>query len=336
MAGLALLACARGSDGGGCTGEIAPGARLSCSAPGDAARPYTLVLPGDLPAGRAVPLLLVLHGGGGRPESAETMTCPDGRADHPDCLANLGRREGFASVFPSGVSGPHFARLRTWNAGGGVGDWQCVSGAACREGSDDVAYLRRVVADVAGRLPVDRRRIYAAGLSNGAAMSHRLACEAADLFAAIVAVGGGNQLAAAQGCAPVRPVAVLQVHGSADPCWPYEGGTGSCLQRDGKRKVGVAETLAGWATRNGCGAPPREEALPDLADDGMRTTRIRWPGCRAGGDVVLLRIEGGGHAWPDGHQYLPARLVGRPTRDFGNSLLWRFLADHPMRASEAP
>jgi polyhydroxybutyrate depolymerase len=38
-------------------------------------------------------------------------------------------------------------------------------------------------------------------------------------------------------------------------------------------------------------------------------TRLTWstPGCPP---VVLYRIEGGGHGWPGGPQFLPARLVG--------------------------
>ena len=38
-------------------------------------------------------------------------------------------------------------------------------------------------------------------------------------------------------------------------------------------------------------------------------TRLAWsaPGCAP---VVLYRIEGGGHGWPGGPQFLPARVIG--------------------------
>jgi polyhydroxybutyrate depolymerase len=38
-------------------------------------------------------------------------------------------------------------------------------------------------------------------------------------------------------------------------------------------------------------------------------TRLTWsaPGCPP---VVLYRIEGGGHGWPGGPQFLPARAIG--------------------------
>ena len=44
------------------------------------------------------------------------------------------------------------------------------------------------VDDIASRLCIDRQRVFAAGMSNGGYMSHRLACEASDTFAAVAPV----------------------------------------------------------------------------------------------------------------------------------------------------
>jgi polyhydroxybutyrate depolymerase len=209
--------------------------------------------------------------------------------------------------------------MRTWNAGGGRDGWQCTSGRACASGVDDIAYLDAVRAVVQARVPAESW--FATGLSNGGAMSYRLACERAGVFRAIAPIGAGNQAAAFPGCAPEAPVALLHVHGTADPCWGYEGGSTACAQRDGLRKVGVRESIvgdagiAGWATHLGCSGPVRETALPDTADDGMRSVERRHEGCAA--PLVELVVEGGGHTVPDGFRYL--RRAGPVTRDLSGS-----------------
>ncbi|RMH38227.1 MAG: polyhydroxybutyrate depolymerase, partial [Deltaproteobacteria bacterium] len=210
---------------------------------------------------------------------------------------------------------------------GGVGDWQCTSGAACASRSDDIGYFDDLHAELARIVPIDPSRVYATGISNGAAMVYRLACERPERFAAIAPVGGANQFAAAGGsCA--AGVAVLHIHGTADPCWAYGGGTAACAQKDGKRKVGVDDTLAGARVRNGCSDTCSEELLPDTADDGMTSVRVRWDGCTAA--VELVRVDGGGHTWPGGWQYFSADRVGPVTRDFdADDLFVEFFDAHP-------
>ncbi len=108
--------------------------------------------------------------------AAARTTCPTGGVGEPEYLHELGRRKGFAVVYPDGVPGKGLLKeSRSWNAGGGVGDWRCTGGRACEEDRDDVRYVRAMLDDVARRVAVDPDRIYATGLSNGGAISHRLA-----------------------------------------------------------------------------------------------------------------------------------------------------------------
>jgi polyhydroxybutyrate depolymerase len=58
---------------------------------------------------------------------------------------------------------------------------------------DDVGFIRALLADLEARQPVDRRRVYATGLSNGAMMAWRLAVEASGTIAAIAPVGRGRE-----------------------------------------------------------------------------------------------------------------------------------------------
>jgi polyhydroxybutyrate depolymerase len=298
----------------------------TCAVPGFAGRDYTLHLPPSWRAGTPLPVVLALHGGGGKKEGMGRITCAGGDTSDPSCLDAVADREGFAVVYPDGTAG---LLGRTWNAGGGTDGWRCVSGAACKDGVDDLAYFDALLDDLEAAVAVDTARIYATGLSNGAAMTHRLACERADRFAAIAPVSGANQFAAAGSCTPSRPVPVLHVHGTDDPCWSYAGGAGACLQKDGGVYVSVDASMAGWADRDGCDGGTTEEALPDLADDGTNVTRVSWGGCAA--DVQLLRVDGGGHAWPGGYQYAKVDTVGVVSEDVvASDLIWAFFAAHPM------
>jgi polyhydroxybutyrate depolymerase len=271
-------------------------------------------------------LIYAFHGGGGNRRAAASVTCPGGDRDHPDCLTAKATAAGYALVMPDGTGTRPIRNVRTWNAGGGTGDLQCVSGAACKSGVDDMAYLDDVHAELARIIPIDPARVYATGLSNGAAISHRLACERPERMAAIAPVGGNNQFAAGGGDCP-GGVALLQIHGTADPCWKFEDSTEACGQRDSKRKIGVDTSMEGWRLRNRCDPTTAEAAIDDIADDGTASTRITYENCEA--DVELIRIENGGHTWPQGDAYLGEDLIGLVAQDFdGDDAILEFFDAH--------
>jgi polyhydroxybutyrate depolymerase len=91
--------------------------------------------------------------------------------------------------------------------------------------------------------------------------------------------------------------------------------------------VSVDASMAAWAAINGCTGEPTEAPLDNPAADGLTTSRFTWPGCAA--DTELLRVAGGGHAWPGGWQYLSADTIGPVTTDFSASReAWVFMAAH--------
>jgi polyhydroxybutyrate depolymerase len=280
--------------------------------PGWPDRDYDLSLPSSLRA--PVPVLVVFHGGAGNKDNMRRLACPGGDLASPGCLDRVALAAGMAVVFPNGSNGPGGRLLgrggiRTWNAGGGQGDAVCVSGDACKRGVDDVAYVRALLADVGRRIAVDPKRVYATGFSNGAALAHRLACEAADLFAAVAPVSGENQAALAR-CDPSRPVALLVIHGTEDRCWPYAGGNGACIATG--RYVSVAETMAGWAVRNHCRGQPIRTTLPPRPGVADATSVVShdYASCAPGGALRHLEVVGHGHFWPDGHAYARPALLG--------------------------
>lgn len=287
-------------------------------------REYTLHVPAGY-TGQSLPVILALHGGGGTKEGFDRSTCPGGDPASDGCLAAMADRAGFVFVVPDGVDKPGLGN-RSWNAGGGEEGWRCTGGEACATGSDDVAYVDALLDEVRRAVRVDEARLYATGMSNGGAMSFRLACERADVFAAVAPVAGANQAGGWPGCAPSEPVPLLHQHGTSDPCWGWDGTTQLRLCRDEGRFRPVGDSFAEWLAHNGC-TGTTESALPDTADDGTHATRIEGVGCAA--ETVLLRIDGGGHAWPGGWPYLAETLIGNVPEDYSaNEAILTFFEAH--------
>lgn len=245
------------------------------------------------------PLVLALHGRFGQGK---------GMARHTglDALADEG---GFIAVYPDGVD-------RSWADGRGTSP-------ADQQGVDDVGFLTALVDDFIQQFGADRRRVYAAGMSNGAMMSYRLACERADRFAAIAPVAALMGQALAAGCAPARPVSVLAIVGTEDPLVPIQGGE---VSGDRGPVLSAAESRLKWAALNGCEGEPAVSLEPERAPgDGTRIRREAHGPCREGSEIVFHIVEGGGHTWPGGTQYLPKALIGRTSQELDASrTLWEF------------
>lgn len=299
------------------------------SLPGVRDRAYRVHLPPSYDPATPIPVVVALHGGGSNSLGALLLTCKSGKLDDDSCLTSLADREGFAVIAPDGFPNPIFTDRRTWNAGGDGVELQCVSGEACANASDDLAFFDTLHEELLRAINVDTARVYATGMSNGAAMAHRLGCERSDRFAALAPVGGGNQFAAWKTCTVSRPVSVLGIHGGEDPCWAFEGGATGCAQEDGKLKVSIPDTMDGWAERGGCTGEVVTTTFDD--EDGLETTLEDHTGCLDGAEVQLMFTPGAGHTWPGGYQYLDANRVGRTEQDVSaNDEMWRFFQRHVL------
>ena len=299
---------------------VSPGASGECPVEGFIDRPYTVYVPAHDDSA-PLPVVMAFHGGGGNASAGAASTCPDGDLADPECLHNVGARRGFVTVYPNGTPGPRGPEQRIWNAGGGQNGWACVG--FCRDDIDEAGYVVAVLDDLASWLPIDGDRIFGAGLSNGGAVLHRLACELADRFAAVAAIGAGNQFATSANCTPSRPIAVLHVHGTADGCWPYEGGPIVCANPNNTAPVvSVEQSMTDWAARNGCVQGATTVDGPNRVDDDVRVEEDRWSGCAA--PVRHYRAIGGGHTWLGGRQFLPVNVIGPPYPDLSNEDLWSF------------
>jgi polyhydroxybutyrate depolymerase len=127
---------------------------------------------------------------------------------------------------------------------------------------------------------------------------------------------------------------MILFQGKDDPLVPWAGGEVSEPLFNTKlgRVIGVKATAALFAGRCGCSVPPVVKAMPNAAIfDGTTVDRLTYPGCAGGAEVVLYRVNGGGHTWPSGLQYLPASIVGKTTRDISaDDLMWEFFSRHSL------
>jgi polyhydroxybutyrate depolymerase len=159
---------------------------------------------------------------------------------------------------------------------------------------------------------IDPTRVFATGISNGGIFSHFLAARRSERIAAIAPVAGGIADPFHRQFQPAAPVSVLIIQGTRDPLVPYDGGpvAGGGL-RDRGLVIPTEEAAKLWARHNACAAEPATRPLPDRdPKDGCVTTSLAWTNCKDGTEVAPYRVEGGGHTWPSGAQYLPQFVIG--------------------------
>lgn len=275
---------------------------------GGVERRYLLFVPPQAsdPASAPLPVVLAFHWSMGSTAGMRDLTGFDA----------IAAREGFIVAYPQG-------------AGGAWSDLRPGSDPAV----DDVAFARAILDELEASYSIDPRRIYATGLSGGGHLCNLLALRMSDRLAGVAPVCAllAEPLALLPVLSPPEPVAVLIIAGTADPIAPYAGGP--VLNRGTTRSAG--ETAAFWAEVNGAAPVPTSFALPDADPADGTTARVEQYPAAAPGDgaeVRLLTVEGGGHTWPGGPQYLPAVIVGKTGRDFSASEeIWSFFSRQTRR-----
>jgi polyhydroxybutyrate depolymerase len=252
-------------DGSG-AGEGSPGTAAEPPAPGDCsgatlepgnyeltlehdgvAREYLVHAPASYDGSSPVPLVIDLHGF----TSTARQQAASGWREKADA-------EGFIVVHPQGLG-------NSWNGG----DLCC--GSSQQNGVDDEGFIRALVSQMERDACIDQKRVYATGLSNGGAMAHLLACNAADIFAAAAPVSMSNGVSS---CSPTRPISVVMTRGTTDPLVPYDG---SLLF------ASATEDFERWGSLDGCSAEP--VAAGELCQT--------LTGCSAGVEVSLCTLDAG-------------------------------------------
>lgn len=262
----------------------------------------------------SLPLVIALHGRGGNGETMIIITRKG--------FNRLADRDGFLVVYPDGIE-------LNWNDGRLD---EAANDRAHRENIDDVGFVSALIDFMITDYNADPQRIYVTGISNGAIMAYRLACELAHKITAIAPVDGNIPGFLYPVCSPAEPVSVLAINNTNDPLVPYNGGDiyGSIRRINLGKVLSVDESIRFWVINNGCQSIPivTNEADRDPGD-GTRVTRKQYIHGRKGTEVILYSVDGGGHTWPGGFQYLPVWIIGKTSRDIdANEVIWSFFKTH--------
>jgi polyhydroxybutyrate depolymerase len=262
----------------------------------------------------APPLLIALHGPGMDGRGMAWFTG----------LARRGPAAGITTVFPDG-----------WKGG-----WHPAQPPASEPGLDDARFLAELTVHLEGLGAARSWPVFLTGISQGARYAEHVARNGLLPVTGLFLVAG-TALESSRRLAPTPQLraSMVLVMGTGDPTAPYEGGqltrrgrSGLLLKRraakhgeelPGEDIVASAEVVvADWAAGNGIAvggiavtgsiANPSIEELP-VAPGELPVTKKTWtrPGCHP---VTLYRIDGGGHGWPGGPQFMPARTIGKTVK----------------------
>lgn len=271
-------------------------------------RSYLVHIPDRLAATQKVPLVMMLHGGGGGPESIIRSSEMSAKAD----------KEGFIAVYPAGIDTATGPLKGTWNAVG-------CCGAAMRNKEDDILFISKLIDKMIATRNIDAKRVYVGGMSNGALMSERLAAVIGNKISAIASVSGG--IFSSQPAARV-PVPTIIFHGLKDDMVPYAGGMSPnklVATNQALPFKPTPESFNYWRTQNRCTGPL---AVQKGVDFTLQTASR----CAGGADVVFYTMMNGGHEWPrKDSTWGPIRGNSTPSSINATDVMWTFFKAHPRQ-----
>ena len=248
-------------------------------------RRYAIYIPQNIGTS-PVPLIFELNGG---QVYIEDMTGESGKKSPYKLWMNIADTAKFIVVYPEGLNGS--SGKPTWN--------DCRENFIVNSNADDVQFISTLINEISFNYNIDTNRIYASGPSNGGFMVLRLAVELSDKIAAVAATIAAVPDSSECG-QPQNPVSVLFMNGTDDNYVPYNGGTISNPPDPDHGTVYSTEVSVNiWKTFNQTETTPDICNFPDLdTDDGGIVTRYTYSNGIEGTQVVLYKVNGGGHSAP--------------------------------------
>lgn len=266
-------------------------------------RSYYLYIPAK--AALPAPVVFLFHGGGGNAWSVDY---------HVGGMAKLADEKAFVLVCPEGTD-------HQWN------DGREVEG---RTKGDDVAFIDQVIDNLVSKKVADSSRIYSCGISNGGFFSQYLAQKLKGKITAVASVAASVSEVMAASSMSREPI--MFVLGDNDPLVPFKGGRvgGKLIRKSRGSVIPFDSAIETYRSANSAGSLTLQKQLPDLAPaDACRASVMRYGAEGDPAEVLVYKIDGGGHTWPQGLQYLPAALVGPVCQDFNcNEAIWSFFSTH--------
>ena len=157
-------------------------------------RTYLLYVPPGQ-NGKRLPAFIMMHGGGSTGAQHE----------HYSNFDAFAQAHGLVVMYPNGID-------KHWNDGRVIGH---------ESTSDDIAFMKAMLAEVTAQDLIDPKRVYAAGISNGGFMAQHMACVMPDALAGIAVVAASQPV---MGRARWRRPTLSFFLRQADKLVPFNGG----------------------------------------------------------------------------------------------------------------
>jgi polyhydroxybutyrate depolymerase len=287
---------------------------------GSLKREYDLFEPHGLSLGRKYPLVISLHGHGG---SKEYNSGTSGKKSPHKVFRDVGEREKFFVAYPQGEKGGD--DKRGWN--------ECRADAKSNPDTDDTAFISQLIDHLIREYPIDPRRVYVVGTSNGGGMAVRLAIDIPDKLAAVASIvftGAANS----ECPMPKKPVSILFMNGTEDPFAPYNGGKVGKDKFERGTVLSVKQVVDLWLTANRIkNKTPKVTQIPDRdADDDTHVEVYTYSGGQRGTEVVHYKVIGGGHVEPSLKErmgWIWIKIVGKQNNDMEMAEeIWKFFKNN--------
>ena len=277
-------------------------------------RCWLTYIPEQITRTSKAPVIMELHGWSASSFEQRTLSDMILLADEVDAIL----------IHPEGIADPNSGAFgnneESWNSGYCCGDAKQLE-------INDVGFLSELINRTVQDLPVDEKRIYLTGWSNGCQMSQRMALEASHLIAAVACTSGYLGVTETSN---YNPIPVLEMHGFLDEIALYTNSVRLAFFEDDARNTeamqnGAIENLYDWASHNGCSGSITDENQPNLF-----YTVQSFNSCENNSTVALVSVYAGGHNLyaNDAGEIGGYPLPGNQGLYDTNKIIWNFVSQY--------
>lgn len=262
----------------------------------DEVREYVVHVPAGYDASTPVPMVIMLHGGGGSSAEFNALSGMNAVADSA----------GFLTVYPNSSTG-------VWNF-------------LSREGrSNDLAFMNALIDQMETDFAVDASHIYAVGYSNGGLMALRMRCSMTDRLAGVGVMGATMTYALAEFCLDSAPMPTILVQGMSDPAFPWEGYAAASEDDSLISTFSSSQTVGFFSTLNHCVTQP--PSIEEITADGSPTRVLsqRFELCDRSAYFHMLGLVDFDNSYPS----RPTMLIDDETLTVQGAI-WAFLSAHAL------
>lgn len=228
------------------------------------------------------PVVLLFHGNGSNYDDMLGFTGV--KAPYKVWL-DIALQENIIVLVPNGALGS--TDSRGWN--------DCRNDALTNPTLNDIQFTLDLLDFVKAKYNSNNAKTFAVGTSNGGHFAIRLAQEIPEKITAFASIVAANAVNSKCSNSTTR-VSALFMNGTDDPILPYNGGQ---MASNRGEVFSTENTVSYWVQRNATNTTPEITNFPNInTADGSTTTRYLYKNGSNGTEVVLYKVNNGGHTEP--------------------------------------